>query len=429
MRIGYERDTSSGHHYEVVFCIFLLVLAFLYRDNGHLVYPQILFLLLLLLVLNLAAGLAFRQWPFSPWISAAVILSNCATITAILFYSGESESNLWVLYLLPIYTVCMLLSGREVLWVTAGAVLLNSVFCVFATDYWDAASIFNLSVKDAVFIFAAAVTWRVVKKDRKATTKLRIQRDEMSHMEVKIREQESHLQQAEKMADVGQMTSGIAHDLNNPLTVILGTVNILLEDDLLSPSLRPDLERINRSAQLCRTITTNVLGFARDQQFTLVPCDIQEIIESAFSLYESLLVQSKIEVRREYAQRLPKVPASVSHLQRVFLNLMSNARAAMKNGGVLTVTTKLNPPRYVNDVSWVQILVEDTGIGITEAVMQKIFKPFNTSKAANEGTGLGLYLSREIALKHNGMMNAENLPTGARFTLSLPVNKVNLVAA
>src|SRR5262245_55496620 len=101
----------SSYKYESVFCIFLFVLAFLYRDNTNLVYPHILYLLLILLLLNLTANAAFQRFGHPPWLSTIFILANCATITAILNYSGKENSNMWVLYLLPIYTVCMLLEG------------------------------------------------------------------------------------------------------------------------------------------------------------------------------------------------------------------------------------------------------------------------------------------------------------------------------
>src|SRR5262245_59197817 len=118
--IGFGNEKAWGQAYEVMFCFFLVVLAFLFRDNTGLVYPQILYLLVLLLTLNLAAGVSLRIWPKKNWVPCLIIIANCATITAVLHYSGEQESNLWVLFLLPIYTVCLLLTRNEVIWVTMG---------------------------------------------------------------------------------------------------------------------------------------------------------------------------------------------------------------------------------------------------------------------------------------------------------------------
>ena len=113
--------------------IFMAVLAFLGRNNPNLNYPQVLYLFTLLMVLNLSAGIALRLKPATPSLSAAFILANCGTITAILSHSGGASFNLWVLYFLPIFTVCLLLGPRETVWITAGVVAFNAVFTLSAS--------------------------------------------------------------------------------------------------------------------------------------------------------------------------------------------------------------------------------------------------------------------------------------------------------
>src|SRR5208282_4335346 len=140
----------ASRRYESIFCIFLVMLAFLFRDNPYLIYPQILYLLLLLLALNLIAGKALAISRYGKQLSAGVILANCGTIAAILSYSGEQASNLWVLFLLPIYTACMLLDGREVAWVTVGAVGCNLIYYCFSTVNWDSITYFEVSIKSAL---------------------------------------------------------------------------------------------------------------------------------------------------------------------------------------------------------------------------------------------------------------------------------------
>jgi signal transduction histidine kinase len=227
------------------------------------------------------------------------------------------------------------------------------------------------------------------------------------------------------MADMGQLASGIAHDLNNPITVILGTVKLLLEDEVLSKNIRTDLDRISRSATLCQTITSNVLDFARNSEFKLLRCDIHDVLESALAIYSTTLDDCHVEIERCYGKNIPSVDVSAPHLQRVFLNLMSNARAVMKNGGNLRLRTEALPGLGGMERGLVQISVEDSGPGIAPEMMSKMFKPFNTTKGPKEGTGLGLYLSREIAIKHHGGLRAENVPGGgARFVLYLPAAEV-----
>jgi hypothetical protein len=182
-RSSWAERGSWAQGYEGIFCIFLVALAFLFRDNPYLIYPQILYLLFLLLLLNLIAGKALDIGRFGKQLSAAVILANCGTIAAILSYSGEQASNLWVLFLLPIYTACILLDGREVAWVTIGAIAFNVVYYIFATFYWNSVTYFEISIKSAIFAFAAVTTWRVVLQERSSQSLLKRSSAELERTE------------------------------------------------------------------------------------------------------------------------------------------------------------------------------------------------------------------------------------------------------
>src|SRR5262245_29189915 len=123
-------DAAVSRRYETIFVIFLLALVFLYRDNTNLVYPQILYLFVFLLGLNLSAGWALRKWPTHPWVATSITLGNCGVLTAVLAYSGGPDSNFWVLYLLPIYTVCLLMSGLQLILIVLGIISFNGAFCI-----------------------------------------------------------------------------------------------------------------------------------------------------------------------------------------------------------------------------------------------------------------------------------------------------------
>jgi signal transduction histidine kinase len=149
------------------------------------------------------------------------------------------------------------------------------------------------------------------------------------------------------------------------------------------------------------------------------PCGLTRIVESALNVYEPLLRQSGIFVEPRLAEPLPEVSVNASQIERIVLNLLSNARAAMKKGGTLRVTAQ--KAKGPNGAPWAEIVVEDSGPGIPPEVMERIFKPFVTTKAPGEGTGLGLYLSRQIAMEHGGRLLVENRAEGgARFTLAFP---------
>jgi signal transduction histidine kinase len=382
-----------------------------------------------LLSLNLLASYMLGRWGEHGWMSTLFILANCATITAILNYSGKDESNLWVLFLLPIYTVCMLLNGREVVWITFGVVSFNWAFHQFSLERWEAETIFLVSLKSGIFIFAAVATWSLSSRDRRTHMRVVRQKQELLDLECKLREQEHQVLHMEKMADIGQMTSGVAHDLNNPITVIMGTTKLLLEDIDINTIHKPELERILRSAEMCRTITINLLGLAKQGTMQASICYPNQLIDSVLMIYENTLLRANIKIQKKYAPSLPPLLINEPQLHRVLLNLMANARGAMKDGGTLTITTRLFSGRRQGEGTMVEIMIEDTGPGISSEVMTNLFKPFHTTKGS-EGTGLGLYLSREIVNKHNGLLQASNLPEGgARFSLVLPAEKAQAMAA
>jgi PAS domain S-box-containing protein len=160
-------DETPGwaHHYEIIFCIFLGALAYLWGGNAHLVLPQALYLLALLLGLNFAAGRCLKRWPDLEWVAALIIIANCAAVTGLLAYSGAVASNLWVLYLLPIVTACVLLRGREAFWVTAGAVAFLSAYYAFAAAFGPALY-FELGMKNGLLVFAAASVWALSRRER-----------------------------------------------------------------------------------------------------------------------------------------------------------------------------------------------------------------------------------------------------------------------
>ena len=408
----------GAQKYQAVFAIFLIAVVFLFRENSNLLYPHILYLLMLLLGLNLAADYSLRLWPRKEWIAASVIVGNCAVITAILFYSGGPESNLWVLYLLPIYTVCLLLGAREVAWITAGAVSFN--WSIYASvPQWSAVVWFELAIKGGLLILSAVGLWSVVSREKAAEKKLSVKRHEISELVGKIKSQESRLGQTSKLAELGELSSGVAHDLNAPLAVILATTEIFLSQPEDIHPTRVDMDRIARAAKLCKNIAANILAYIRKEEWTEAPCSVNDVIDSVLSLYGFTLLKRGISVERDFAPGLPPVTGSPVHLQRVILNLLNNAAQAMGQAGKIRISTRADAGAQRD--KGVQIVVEDTGPGLSEQTLKKLFQRFHTTKAPGEGTGLGLSLCRDILIKHGGSITAENAPQGgARFIITLP---------
>lgn len=414
-----SQGRSLAYRYEAVFSVFLAVLAYLAKGNADLVYPQILYLFLLLLCLNFSAVLTLRLWPARAWVSALIILANCATITAILSYSGGAQSNLWVLYLLPIFTVALLLEGREVAWITAGAAAFNSVFYVVGPYAWTSGAMFEFCLKAGLLVFCAALTWRLANAERSSLRQLAAQRAELERLEDETRRTARRDERVEGLAQLGLVSAAIVHDLKNPLMTIQGSAELCLDWPSLEPGLRGDIERIQRAALRCHDLVRGILDAARNERRPRAWTGLESLVEASLEHCRGLLGDGRVEVRRPDREPSAEVEVNAEELERLLVNLIANAVKAMPEGGVLTLRARAAPSD--GGSLRCELSVEDTGPGLPKELAGRLFEPFASTRVGQGGTGLGLYLSREIAVKHGGDLHAENAPDGgARFVLSLP---------
>jgi PAS domain S-box-containing protein len=231
---------------------------------------------------------------------------------------------------------------------------------------------------------------------------------------------QSQLLQAEKMSAVGRLAAGVAHEINNPLSGVLGFAQVLLQEIPEANDWREDVKKIEEGARRCKKIVSNLLTFSRQQEFNLELADIGEVIDSTLSLCENQILLENIKIIKDYEKKLPKLRISIPQIEQVFLNLITNAIQAMVQGGELNISTRLG-----NGGDSVEISFADTGKGIEKENLSKIFEPFFTTHEVGKGTGLGLSVSYEILKKHNGSIRAESEGEGkgARFTVVLPVEK------
>lgn len=229
---------------------------------------------------------------------------------------------------------------------------------------------------------------------------------------------EAQLIQSAKLSAIGQMISGVAHELNNPLTTVMGYAQLLLAADT-PPDVKQDLENIYNDAVRAHRIVENLLTFARQKKPQRGLVDINDIIERTLALRGYQLKVDNVEVVTELDRNLPWTVADSSQLQQVFLNIINNAHDAMLKGkgrGVLTVGTELV------DGETIRVAFTDTGPGIPPEVLDKIFDPFFTTKEVGTGTGLGLSVSHGIVQQHEGRIWVESEPgQGATFFVQLPV--------
>jgi two-component system NtrC family sensor kinase len=227
---------------------------------------------------------------------------------------------------------------------------------------------------------------------------------------------QEQLVHAEKMASLGQLAAGVAHELNNPLGTVLLYSDILFKECQPDDPRRADLEMIVRETKRCKGIVAGLLDFARQNQVAAQETDLNALIQSVIQIERKREVYARIQVVSELDPALPKIQADPAQLQEVFVNLMSNAVEAMSPGGTLTLRTRTGPPGMVTAE------VEDNGEGISPDNLNKLFTPFFTTKPVGKGTGLGLAITYGIIKMHRGQINVQSqLRRGTCFTISLPV--------
>jgi len=262
------------------------------------------------------------------------------------------------------------------------------------------------------------------------TSNLRLAQQELknlaSSLEVKVEERtrqiqhiQSQLVRSEKLASLGELVAGIAHEINNPLTGIMVFASLALENPRLPPELLPDVETIFRETQRCAGIVQGLLEFSRETTPEKRQESVNNILEKTLRLLENQAGFLNIAIHRCFDQELPKILVDANQLNQVFINIILNAAQAMSSGGELTLTTGLDEER-----KQLFVRVQDTGCGIPEENLKRIFDPFFTTKDLG-GTGLGLSVSYGIIENHGGTIEVESeVGKGTTFVVWLPLEAV-----
>jgi len=240
--------------------------------------------------------------------------------------------------------------------------------------------------------------------------------EDVKRQMAELRQAQAQLVQSAKLAAIGELAANIAHEINNPLTSVLGFASYLAERLPEGDPMHEELGLIMEEAGRARDIVRDLLDFSRQREFSPEPTDVNTVLESTVAMLRRQGSLDQIQVTEEYAPDLPLVEADVSRLKQVFLNILNNALYAMREGGSLFLRTRLAGGA-------VEIEFTDTGTGIAPEHLDRIFDPFFTTKPAVSGTGLGLSVSLGIVQAHGGTIEVRSqLGQGSTFTVRLPVD-------
>lgn len=236
-----------------------------------------------------------------------------------------------------------------------------------------------------------------------------------------LEETQQRLMQTSKLAAIGQLAAGVAHEINNPATVILSRASFLISDDNASlPAVREDLRAIVNQAERIAHVTDSLLKFSRPQVRSLRPARIEEIIDTSLRLIQEPLEANNISVESSLPQGLPLVRVDEESLIRAFENLFRNSIDAMPHGGTLSIHALLSHQQAAR----LRLEISDNGTGISTEDLPRVFDPFFTTKEVGKGTGLGLSIVQSIIEEHQGTIAVESEPgIGTRFIILLPTEE------
>jgi len=225
------------------------------------------------------------------------------------------------------------------------------------------------------------------------------------------------IMESERLALIGQLSANVAHELNNPLQGIVTYSHLLLEDEESRTTTKASIEKIVGQANRCRDIVRGLLDFSRQRKPDKTLSDLNVVLNDCASLLENQALFHNIRITKNFQANLPQVVCDPSQIERVFINLIINAAEAMDDNGQITLQTE-----YAAEDDFVEIVIADTGNGISPEDLDKIFDPFFTTKDVGHGTGLGLAISYGIIKAHRGSISVDSeLGKGTSFTIRLPL--------
>ena len=244
-----------------------------------------------------------------------------------------------------------------------------------------------------------------------------VERKEMEEDRLKLEEQLRH---ADRLATIGQLAAGVAHELNEPLGNILGFAQLIKKNSVFSEQAEQDTQKIVNASLHARDIIKKLMIFARQMPPHISKVNLNKVVEEGLYFFEDRCEKAGINLVRIISPDIPDIIGDAVQLKQVLVNLVVNSLQAMPNGGKLTIQTSAN-------IQYVLLIVEDTGIGISEDIIEKIFLPFFTTKDVNEGTGLGLAVVHGIVTAHQGIIEVESAENqGTKFEIHLPRQKQSI---
>jgi two-component system, NtrC family, sensor histidine kinase HydH len=375
-------------------------------------------------LIQIFEGEFIARWPRSG--KSVVILLKIGLATLLLAHTGSEtsiNSSYWPIYFVPVVTAAVYFG----VWATLGWTLLASAaYCSYlypALQHYELTgeSIGLLGIRVLFFFLAAMIVNRFAVENREQTRRYQLLAEELAETNRQLRQAQEEARRSERLAALGQLSAGLAHEIRNPLGVIKGSAEMLNQKLQDSNPLASELagyisSEVNRLSML----VTRFLNFARPLKADLAPQDISQLLDHAAASVQDQWKSGAVTVRKDYERNLPRVPLDEGLFEQAFVNLVQNAYEAMgEQGGALYLGIMR---AQNNGHAGVEVRVKDSGPGIPPELREQIFNPFVTTKTT--GVGLGLSIVSKIVDEHRGAIRVESKPgQGTCFVVFFPLEE------
>ncbi len=402
-------ELKTAH--EIVFSVFLLTLAFLFRHHPTFVYPQILFTFLAFLGFNFLFNRFLMQDRRSPALTAVSVVVNGVIITWAIHFSGGAESYLWVMYLLPLFSACLLFEQAGVWLTTAFLVLLQGHLFWSRPGRLDALDWLKLSSQAGLLLLAASVTGRLAASERAVRVSASRRRQDL---DAGLTESGDAPPSAGKSLSDALLGRGV-HDLNGALTVILGSAQILKTHALSGEPGRRDIERVESAVRLSKMILENLSLLGR-HEISLQEGALHALLEDAALRAQGEIRAKRLRLTKDFQAADDRIFLNPVWLQQAFQNFLFYACQATPAEGEVRVLTRLQG----GEDDSVQVVFEDGGPALSLEDLPRFFDPLATFPGRGKGLGLALHISRKIVLHHGGRIAVMSGQRGNRLIVQLP---------
>jgi len=350
-----------------------------------------------------------------------IVIGSGLVLVTLLHYFTPTENHLYHdfyrrFYYLPIIYAAIRFGLRGGL---VTAIITGVFYAPHLLFQWGWAESTGKVLEILMFNIVGGITGILVDGERRQRRMYRQTSEELGKSLNQLKEYQEHMQQADRLKAVGELSAGIAHEIRNPLSSIRGSVEILREDYLqedpkyeLMSILLKEVERMNK-------VVGDFLGFARPPRPEFFPCNISKVVDRTLQLVSSRISKKRIELQAQTSGTLLDIQADAQQLQQAFLNIILNAIQSMPDGGKLNIAVEKKD-------NCIQVEFKDTGEGILPEDQKRMFDPFFSTK--DKGTGLGLAIVYKIIEAHNGTIEAKSeLGKGSVFTIKLPISRRGLL--